>query len=340
MKTYIKALLTAVLSLSIVLSLFGSARAALISDAAEDIDVSRSCSLRLRYHDADTGIALPGMEIQLFRFAETDAKCRFTLLEAYAPYRFAVNGLLSRSEWNAVCTTAGACISAGAISPDRETVTDEDGIAAFDGLEPGLWYVRRSENDDGMEIEGFPPFVMVLPALADDGSWDYEVNAFPKAGRGVNGINGRNGFEYYSVIKQWKDEGNSADRPSSVFVELYEDGDLSETVALSADNNWRYEWVSDEDIFWDVIEQDVPDGYAFTVEQDENTFIITNTRYGGSQRPPAGSSTPSTPPTPPTGDRGIAGYVALMCASAAGLVLTAVLPRRRARRDAKDRREE
>ena len=82
-----------------------------------------------------------------------------------------------------------------------------------------------------------------------------------------------------SVKKVWKD-GNSPDRPKTVIVQLYHNGEPYGGIAvLNSDNGWEHTWT--ELIYpdgWTVEEVNVPKGYYSTVDSDSsgNGWIITN----------------------------------------------------------------
>ena len=83
-----------------------------------------------------------------------------------------------------------------------------------------------------------------------------------------------------TVQKNWVD-GNSKDRPGSVTVQLYADGQAcGEPVTLTREDGWTYTWhvpakADGRDIVYTVKETDVPKGYTATYSED--TLTITNT---------------------------------------------------------------
>ena len=80
-----------------------------------------------------------------------------------------------------------------------------------------------------------------------------------------------------SVLKVWDDD-DSQNRPSQVTVELLKDGDVYDTVQLSQNNNWQYQWKElDGSSEWRVMENTVPQDYTVHISADNNNFIITNT---------------------------------------------------------------
>lgn len=94
----------------------------------------------------------------------------------------------------------------------------------------------------------------------------------------VKFVNSKPG-EDISVNKVWDDD-NSKDRPESVTVQLFHEGEpYGEAVVLSEKNGWAYTW---HDLLysdgWTVKETDIPDGYTAKVTNDGNAWVITNTK--------------------------------------------------------------
>ncbi|MCH5324175.1 MAG: Cna B-type domain-containing protein [Eubacterium sp.] len=81
-----------------------------------------------------------------------------------------------------------------------------------------------------------------------------------------------------TVNKVWDDD-NSADRPTSVTVQLYQDGKAyGDVITLNENNGWSYTWSGLEKAHdWTVDEVNVPDGYEATVANSGNVWTITNT---------------------------------------------------------------
>ena len=108
-----------------------------------------------------------------------------------------------------------------------------------------------------------------------------------------------------SVTKVW-DDGNSADRPASVKVQLLANGEpCGEPVELSADNDWTYVWevahldADGKEITYTVKELSVPDGYEAAYTSGENgTLVITNKLKAADPTP----TTPDKPTAEETGD--------------------------------------
>lgn len=83
-------------------------------------------------------------------------------------------------------------------------------------------------------------------------------------------------FEYRSLTltKIWKGDRASV-RPRSITVDLLADGQLSQTVTLTAANNWVYTWPElDTRYFWTVREHAVNGYSASYVYADDNVAIF------------------------------------------------------------------
>lgn len=80
-----------------------------------------------------------------------------------------------------------------------------------------------------------------------------------------------------TVEKVWNDN-NNPDRPTSITVNLLRNGEVYETVTLSAANGWDYNWPNlDAGYTWSVQEVNVAEGYEPGIVRSGDTFVITNT---------------------------------------------------------------
>ena len=81
-----------------------------------------------------------------------------------------------------------------------------------------------------------------------------------------------------TVEKKW-DIADSSTQPKEVTIELLKDGEVIDTVVLNDENNWTYTWYQiEESDTYSVKEKDVPSGYTDTYRQEDNKFIVTNTK--------------------------------------------------------------
>ena len=309
MKKFMSLLLCAVL----LVSFTGTAYAAGTTEAAEEIDVARTdCSLTVSYSAAaDCGETL---EIKLHQIAVISADFQYTLRSPYPQVK--LNGISTQSEWSAVSDTLGAYITADQIVPLQTVCTDTLGQALFTDLCPGLYYVEGCTFTSGRTTYTYAPFLVAVPELGTDGAWNYNAAAVPKHKKTTDMPDPET--KEYTVVKVWK-TASGASHPGSVKVELYKNGSFAETQTLSAANNWMYTWTDDTDSTWTVVERDVPDGYTISVSGGYVITIINSA-----------DSTPGTDDSPRTGDtQSTRLYVLLLAASGIGLIVLALLGRRK-----------
>ena len=85
-------------------------------------------------------------------------------------------------------------------------------------------------------------------------------------------------FTTIEVEKVWSDKGHENKRPAEIEVQLLRDGQVYDTVALDASNNWAYSWSDlEEDRDWSVKEKSMPVGYTAVTTQNGGQFTIINT---------------------------------------------------------------
>ena len=110
----------------------------------------------------------------------------------------------------------------------------------------------------------------------EDEEWEYHVEAICKHDEASEPPS--DDTVRRKVLKLWDDSGNRDQRPAYVRVQLLRNGRVVDTVRLSEDNNWQYTWNDlDADARWQVVEDQVPDGYTVSIDREGITFVITNT---------------------------------------------------------------
>ena len=121
-----------------------------------------------------------------------------------------------------------------------------------------------------------------------------------------------------SVLKLWRGDEDRNDRPKSIEVEIFCNGNSYKTVILSEENHWAYSWsAKDDGSRWTVVERNVPQGYTMTVEERGSSFVLTNTWT------PTYPDDPDKPPQ--TGDTSnILLYIMLMIGSGSALIILGI----------------
>lgn len=155
--------------------------------------------------------------------------------------------------------------------PYTEKTTDSDGRVVFEGLPCGAYLVVPAGIDEGYLNPN--PFIVSVPMKDEtQNKWVYNVDATPKIETDNDDTEEKT---YISVKKQWQGTGKT---PDSIAVSLVKDGNILQSVILSAENNWYHKWENlDKNHSWSVVESGVPAGYKVSYVTSQMTVIITNT---------------------------------------------------------------
>ena len=269
-------------------------QAASTEDAKEPIALDRTCTLTISYRC--DGAACAGVSVELYRIADVSADFQYTLTEAFQNSRLTLNGVQTVGEWNVIRATLESYILGNRIPEDARAETDRSGKVRFDGLKPGLYLaIPEPVIEDDLTCI-FDSALVALPGLGEDGLWQYRVEVTAKSE--ILPPLKPNETKEFRILKLWKGDDHGAHRPRSIQVEIFRNGKSYETVTLSEKNNWSYSWSAPADgAKWMVIERNIPEGYAVSVEKRGTTFIITNTLC---PEPPGGDHPTEKPPTNPT----------------------------------------
>lgn len=283
-RKYLTVLLACVLSFVLILPMGVS--------AADDVDTGADTSLTITFMPDETPAV--GVNFELYRVADLVGEDEYELTGRFAEYPVEMT-LDTTEEMRLLASTLQAFVVTDELVSDFVTdKTDADGVVSFTGLTTGLYLAVGDVFLHGEQYYFPTPFLVKLPDKNTDGVWEYDIQVTTK-----HTFRPNDGTKIeLDVMKVWND-GDSENRPEEITVDLYEGKLYYDSVTLSKANNWRYTWTElDAGAIWTVVEAEVPEGYTVTIEQVEDTTIITNT---GEPEEPT-SSTPSEPgssePTP------------------------------------------
>ena len=221
------------------------------------------CTLDVTY--SSEGMVFAGQDIKLWYIADITEDTQYALAGSFRSYPIQVTGTSSQSEWDEMAITLNSYILADGIAADQSAKTDARGKVVFDNLTAGIYLISSVRTEQDGKYYVFESFLAAVPGVDSEGQWVYSVSARPK----MSVHTPAKGEVTYKAVKAWRDGGQ--DRPVSVSVEVRRDGQLQQTVALSAENNWMYTWKAvDDGSVWTVNEVNVPEGY---VEIDGNDVI-------------------------------------------------------------------
>ncbi|MBQ7088375.1 MAG: Cna B-type domain-containing protein [Clostridia bacterium] len=288
------------------------------TDASEPINVNQECTLTLTY--ACDGTVFEDISVKLYKIADVSSDFQYKLTSPFEQSELILNGIRTNGEWNVIRSTLEANIIANNINADTVAKTDSSGTVCFEELKPGLYLTTVGVITKGELMCYFDSALVALPGLNTEGNWQYQVTVASKSE-----IKPPIDKEIeLKVLKLWKGDEERNSRPKNIEVEIFKDGESYQKVELSQDDNWSYSWkAKDDGAKWTVIERSTPSGYTMTVENRNNSFILTNTY------------TPKNPDgpfdAPQTGDTSnIMLYVILMIVSGCMLIILGIIGKRNA----------
>ena len=281
--------------------------------AYERVDTTKEVSLELSYTDTEREFAVSGMELRIYKVFDMSDSVRFTITSDFQAYEDDLSlEDMDAEKWAALANTIAGYAARDQIQPLQTATTDEDGSVLFQGLTVGLYLVVGDPADFGSYTYTPTSFMITLPYLNADDTWSYAPKANGKFARDHD--SGSTTFTR-TALKVWDDAGYEDSRPEEVTVQLLRNGEVYDTVTLNEGNNWKHRWYDLSARYqWQVVEDNVPDDYTVLVEQEGNTYVITNTISADIDDPdipegPGPGTDPGTDPgtEPGTGEPGDGG---------------------------------
>lgn len=254
--------------------------------AAGSIHLNQPVSLTLSYQE--NGVPLVGAAFSAYQIATVDEVGELTTTEPFQVFHVDIRGK-NDAAWHLLASTLEGYILRDNVTPTAQGVTDENGQLTWPAegkvLPQGLYLVLGERHTQDGYIYDPTPFLVLLPSVDKErNDYLYDVTADVK--HQSEKIPDTPTTVTRKAQKVWKDDGHENERPQEVVAQLLKNGEIYDTVTLSAENNWRYTWTGlDSAAKWNVTERELSH-YTVTVAQESTTFVLTNTYQG---------STPSTP---------------------------------------------
>ena len=252
------------------------------ASAAGSIDLGHPHSLTITAVYADMPIS--GLRFDAYLISTVDQYGELTVIDRYGAYAESldIRGKNDTAWQNMAQTLAREILLDPDLKPSRSAVTDADGVAKFADISMGLYLiVGNGVEKDGYVYSTSPFFVMLPEQDLSSNTWNYHVVANAKPGQEPVKAD-------YEVIKVWKDDCHKDQRPKSIAISLICDGEVYDTITLPHNGAWSYTWKDlDTNHQWTVMEKKEQGYKDPDIQQEGNTFIVTNT-----------CSKPTTPPQP------------------------------------------
>lgn len=247
----------------------------------------------------DTSITLhysPGVcDFSFYKIANISDNGKVTLTEQFDDYANSVDMLnriagLNADEIRKLSTTLDAIILRDDLIPKYVIATSEKGVLMHTNLDRGIYLIIGEQTRDEKYLYTPSPLLVSIPQLLNNGKWEYHITINHTK---LQKEELSNGFVPYSVRKIWQDTGYHSIRPREIYVQLFQNENLYDTVKLNAENNWFYEWKKLPANFkWTVVEKDIPSDYYLVADKKQTGIILTN--HYKTPPPPPGENIPQT----------------------------------------------
>lgn len=261
MKTCMTRLLTLAMCLLLCVAVWPTA-----AYAFEPVDLTQPMSLTIYANDED--VPLAGVGFELYRVADLNEYAQFELLPAYSGFTGDINRLETAGDWVAAAVELQQ-LAAG-IAPDETATSMDDGLAVFAGMMPGLYLVSGAPVEILPWAYTFTPFMVSIPTRDVNDEWLYDVFSDVK-------LEKQPALTDIDVVKVWDDLGFESDRPNTIYVDLYCDGEPINVAMLYAGNSWSHTF---KDLpaahEYTVKEREVPRWYTVSYEVINGVLVVRN----------------------------------------------------------------
>lgn len=250
------------------------------------------CTLTLISKNKDEPIQ--NVKWNIYKVGEKNSEGEYVLTGSFADYPVSLNDIETASQLSEAAAVLENYAVLDGIPADGSNTTDAEGAAAMGNVGTGVYLISGERYfTDEFKVTPSP----MLAEFTDEQIAEGNITVYTK-------------FEYetisdeteFGVRKVWDMQDNSESlRPESVKVEIYCDGELTETVELNAKNNWEYFWQGSAKSDWRVKEIDVPADFTVIIKNNETLFQIENTYV------PKGGDTSSSEPSSSKSDSNATG---------------------------------
>lgn len=216
-------------------------------------------------------ITLVGMQWRLYRVGERK-NGDFVLTGQFKDYPVYLKDMSESAVASAAKTLESFAVADG-IAPLASGKTDKTGELTFHGLDNGLYLATGKILQVGSVF--YVPSSLLIEVQDNNTSFSYD--AYPKFYFATLSDETKT----YKVKKVWVDNDDAyLARPVNVTVDLFCDGELRDTVVLSEENNWEYQWLDLDPLAeWRVAERKIPVKYGVVIDFNETQYLIKNS-YG------------------------------------------------------------
>lgn len=273
--------------------------------AAEVNQPDPSAGISLLVKDQHDDAFIQGTQVDIYRVADVSADGTLAPAGTFATLPVSWD-IQTEADARILADTLAAYVARDAFAPTDSAITDANGVAAFPSaaaqLEPGYYLVLAGAHQAGSAWHYPVASLAALPYVYADGSVDYAPIVTMK-------YQEQQGLGVLDVFKVW--EGENANQPKSVTIQLLRNGQVYKTAVLNESNGWHVQWTGLEPQYqWSVLEESVSDGYTIGLDGNSGIVAVTNT-YTNPEIDNPEDPTPDDPSNPqgeePEDPQGVSG---------------------------------
>ena len=235
--------------------------------AIEKRDVNHEVTLTV-YHAPESTPA-KDVEFEAYKIADIDENTRFVLFGDFAQYKDVIElEGITNPDYEKLGETLKGFVARDGINPTSVALTDANGKAEFGGIDQGLYLVLGKKYTRDNKTYFFQPSLVCVPALDDKDAWVYNVEITPKYTT--------EDLDRLKVIKIWT--GITPRKGLVIEVDVLCDGEVYETLKLSAENDWQAEVENLENGHeWSIAENTIStEEWRVTVSKNLYMYEIEN----------------------------------------------------------------
>lgn len=245
-----------------------------IADGEEDVpNWYGSTYVELYLRSVETKEPIPGAEIQAWKIADYSGQ-KATVTDVFQSLGLTHISVSEEGEETAQFVEK-LILEEGNLAPDFTAISNVGGYAVFDSMPDGVYFMRyNTEREDEQRVYhrdvNMTPFIIGVPTLGEDGLHTRKIQFRPKC-------------EIHDLVdvtvrKVWNNKfRDSIENPDSIVVQLFDGEELLDTVEVTAEDNFYYEWWNlPAEGEYNVVENPIPSGFIVSYDNEGLDFVITN----------------------------------------------------------------
>ncbi len=147
------------------------------ADANEKIDLDKKSSLTINYHYDNYNF--DGFNVKIYYIAKITSDYKYELSSSFLNSNIKIDKITSIEKWNLLKESLNIYIENNDIE-EKISKTIENNKVFIANLKPGLYLVQTETINNKRYTLFADSFLINIPTIEEDGTWNYDVSAYPK----------------------------------------------------------------------------------------------------------------------------------------------------------------